>query len=1619
MNFKSLFLFCISLLAVSPAHAADRDYGKIPLSFEANLGQADKSVKFLSRGPAFGFFLTNEEAILRLAEPKPAVVRMKLVGRNERSTVTGVGPLSGRSHYLKGNNPRAWQRDIPSYAQVRYADVYPGIDLVYYGNQRQLEYDFVIAPGSQPDQIQLRFDGIRGLDIDGDGQLVLKTAAGRILQRKPAIYQEGDAGRIPIDGGYVLRGKHRVGFKVAAYDSTKPLIIDPVLVYSTYFGGTGTVDYANAITVDPAGNAYVTGRTTSTDLLVVGGTTGANAGLMDGFILKLDPKGTTVIYSTYFGGSANDEGHSIAIDPAGNAYVTGFTSSPDFPIVNAFQKTRGGSLDAFLLKVNSAGNAIVFSSFLGGSADDQGFGVAVDAAGNAYVTGSTSSTNFPTVSPLQRSIVGGLNDAFVTKVSSGGAVVYSTFVGGIGIDQPLGIAVDPAGNAYVTGYTTSRDFPFINAFQGQFSGGTDDAFLFKVNAAGTALDYSTLIGGEGSDEATRVAVDDAGGAYITGYTGSILFPTVKPHQALPAGDTTNGDLDAFITRFAPDGKSLVFSTFFGGFDKDSGTGIALDRAGNIYVGGYTSSFDLPSVNATQGFIGGNRDAFVSKWTPDGGTVVFASYLGGLDADAAVGLAVDGAGNIYVAGLVSSTNFPIVNAIQAANATAQDAFIAKFNVADIVASSQFQIAQGGGGVSVETTGTRTDAIFGYATADAATPLNGLAVVDHQQSGALVTEVGIPVTPLLEIGRMFVDTIGAARSVISLSNPNDTEASVDFFFTDETGTTSNFANVKIAPRTHFSRFVTDDPLLVPGGVIGALNFTSSLPVASTGFRTFTNEGGEFLLSSTPVVDPLQAGNRPAVIPHFAEGAGWNTQIELVNTTEDRMNGELHFLSPGSGTEPGSPVEVGIAGSFASVLEYDIPPRSARQFQTEGSTTRSDFPFAAQGFSFRTPGSDAVQVNGFAVAENSAPNTKLNGLEILEYHPVATTTSQTAFVAPPLRVNGAVFVEASTSVRTLLAIANTSGEDASVDLTFTDTAGTASAPVTVAVPAGGQTINFLADAPISIASASTGVLQFNSSVPVSVIAVSFLTNEANDSLITAIPVADTSKVSGEPLLIPEFVDGPGLTSDIFLVNPSDEEVRGEVQFFSQGNAAVPGAPIEVAIGESSARAVEYHILARSGQRITTNGASEFLKIGSIHVVPFVGFKTPRAYALLNLKNGTTTVSRNAVEGQLPGTSFRLYAEAFGDFASSKAKSITTAVAFANSSNTAAVIRLSLTSLSGAPIGTSSPVRIPPNGSVAMFLNSVPGFEGLKAPFQGILSVTATSGAVAAVSVRALINESQNFLAATTGPLSSDADDSAKVVFPFVTDGTGYTTQIILTTVTPGQNISGVLRFVAQDASPLQVPELRVGSIQVVPFQGFNTPEAHAVVSKQNSGITIFQTLVEANPPAASLRFYVEQLGDFDAGAAGSTRTTVVLTNPAGAPATVRLDLTGFNGRFVGSSRLIQIPANGHVSMTLNEIPGFESVPVPFQGILRAVATSGAAILGTGMRSKYSERGIVLMTTTGPLDEGASSTHLVFAHIAEGSGYTTQFIVVGASDRGDSGLLQFFNQAGQPLNVTLSDDQ
>src|SRR5438445_533450 len=542
-------------------------YGKLPLSFEANQGQTEPQVKFLSRGSGYTLFLTSTEAVLmltktdahakhripgeaRLVEPEKGagtVLRMKLLGANPAPAVAGVGELPGKSNYFVGNDPKKWRTNVSTYAKVDYREVYPGVNLVYYGNQRQLEHDFVVSPGADPKVITLAFEGVDGVAIDALGDLVLRTVGGEVRLRKPVVYQEQNRQRAVIPTRYVLTAEHQVAFEVAAYDATKPLIIDPVLVYSTYLGGSGS-DASSGIAVDTQGNAYVTGVTRSSDFPT---TTGAfqiaSSGGEDAFVTKLNPTGSALVYSTFLGGSNDDEGFGIAADAAGNAYVTGVTTSSNFPTTaGAVQSTLGGFGRAFVTKLNPTGTALVYSTYLGGTSADDGFGIAADAAGNAYVTGFTQSSNFPTRAGAFQATFGGVEDTFVTKLDpTGAALVYSTYLGGSGDDDGFGIATDAAGNAYVTGFTDSTNFPTTaDAFQTNF-GGVEDAFVTKLNPTGAALVYSTYLGGSGDDEGLWIAVDAAGNAYVTGGTDSINFPTTTGAFQI----ASSGGGDGFVSKF--------------------------------------------------------------------------------------------------------------------------------------------------------------------------------------------------------------------------------------------------------------------------------------------------------------------------------------------------------------------------------------------------------------------------------------------------------------------------------------------------------------------------------------------------------------------------------------------------------------------------------------------------------------------------------------------------------------------------------------------------------------------------------------------------------------------------------------------------------------------------------------------------------------------------------------------------------------------------------------------------------------------------------------------------------------------------------------------------------------
>jgi len=676
-------------------------YGRIPLAFEANQGQTDPQVKFVSRGPGYGLFLTNSEAVLTLRRPsrhepnsprakasrqeeQSAVLRMKLVGANGTATeVSGKDELSSKSNYFIGNDPKKWCTKIRQYAKVRYTNLYPGVDLVYYGNRQELEYDFVLQPGADPDAIRLRIEGASKLRLDS-GDLVLSSPGGDVRLRRPFTYQEVNGTKREIRSHYVMSSEHEVGFRIGSYDRGKPLIVDPVLAYSTYLGGSAD-DAALDIAVDSTGNAYVTGFTTSIDFPTANAFQSAyGGGNADAFVTKINAAGSALIYSTYLGGSSDEVGQSIAVDSAGSVYVTGYTSSPDFPTVSAIQPTNHGGFDAFVTKISPDGSALIYSTYLGGSSDDYGWGIAVDSAGNAHVTGDTPSRDFPVFKALQPTFHEGANfNSFVTEINAdGSALIYSTYWGGSGGEGGSRVAVDPAGNSYVGGYTFSPDFPTVNAIQPTYAGNVD-AYLTKLSADGQTVIYSTFMGGSGFEYGWDVAVDSAGNAYMTGFTQSTDFPTA--HALQP---TNHGGSDAFVAKINPSGNALVFSTYLGGGDTDLGTSIAADSSGNAYVGGYTKSKNFPTASAIQPTNHGGFDAFVAKISGDGSALLFSTYLGGTanesEFDAGyrdLGIAVDSSGSAYVAGTTKSADFPITPlAFQRALKGGEDAFVAKIAIA---------------------------------------------------------------------------------------------------------------------------------------------------------------------------------------------------------------------------------------------------------------------------------------------------------------------------------------------------------------------------------------------------------------------------------------------------------------------------------------------------------------------------------------------------------------------------------------------------------------------------------------------------------------------------------------------------------------------------------------------------------------------------------------------------------------------------------------------------------------------------------------------------------------------------------------------------------------------------
>ena len=663
-------------------------YGQLPLAFEVNEGQAATGIEFVARGSGYALALAPTTASLSLQgkptgpTPGDQLLQTRLVGANPVSQVIGQDLLPSVSNYLVGDNPAGWHTNIPNYGQAVEKNVYPGVNLVYFGARGQLEYDFVVQPGANPGAIRLAIDGARSLTLDGQGDLVLQTANGAVVEKAPLVYQQIGGVRRSVAGRFVLLDHQQIGFAVGAYDASQPITIDPILSYSTFLGGSQN-DSGQAIALDGSADAFITGETASTDFPTAAPFQAHSGGGFDVFVTKLNPAGTAMLYSTYIGGSGNEQGNGIAVDAAGAAYVTGYTTSTNFPTVSALQGRHGSDLggqDAFVLKLNPSGSGLIYSTYFGGSSNDTGFGIAIDSAGSAYVTGSTSSSNFPTLSAAQQTLGGGLSDGFVTKLSPSGAAVYSTYLGGSGDDVTQGIVVESNGNVDVAGSTSSTNWSTSTTTR-IGPGGSTNVLVAQLNSSGAALVRAALIGGSNIQGASALARDSFGQLYLTGFTGSSNFPTAAGFGATqPFQSTKPGLYSPFVVKLSPlnSAPQLVYSTFLGGSSEDFGTAVGINAAGDAFVGGYTTSTDFPTAGGPlQSTQPGLQSGFVAELNTSGGALLYSTFLGGTSpsGDQVNGIAVNG--DVFVTGSTTSSDFPTTNALQPIIGGGSDAFVTKF------------------------------------------------------------------------------------------------------------------------------------------------------------------------------------------------------------------------------------------------------------------------------------------------------------------------------------------------------------------------------------------------------------------------------------------------------------------------------------------------------------------------------------------------------------------------------------------------------------------------------------------------------------------------------------------------------------------------------------------------------------------------------------------------------------------------------------------------------------------------------------------------------------------------------------------------------------------------------
>ncbi len=662
---------------------------QLPVFFMPNVGQTADEVLYAAQGPHLQALFLRDAVMFKTDS---AHFGVRFLGSNADVKLTGVSRQPGTANFLTGS-AGSWHVNVPTFSALEYRSLYPGVTLRYTGVISTLKSEFVVEPGGDPGSIRMQYTGHGRVDLSAKGELILTEGVSVLTEEAPFAYQLIDGRRVVVPAAYLVHG-NVIRVSVGGYDPRQTLIIDPIISYSSYFGGSGTTSI-QGVAVDSTGEAYIAGWTTSPHLPTEGAVQAQMVGSTNAFIAKLDLANGTLVYATFLGGSTDDRAMAIAIDKNGEAYVTGVTQSADFPLLNPMSSNLAAGGSAFVSKLSASGDSLIYSTFLGGTRYDAASAIAVDSTANAVVVGTTESQDFPILNAVQSSLLGAQN-TFVTKLSSAGNLEYSTYYGGHGSDEALAVTIDGLGNALFTGKTTSPDWPIVNtAAHGQAN--SANVFVTKFSATGSVV-YSSTFGGPTAtipvQQGTGIVTDAAGNAYVTGVTSSPAFETTPASLEPSAPGILGLNIHSFVLKLDPT-ANVIYSTYLGGSGDDLATSIVLDGAANTYIVGCTSSWDFPVVNGVQATLVGTYNAFVFSTNDTGNAVLLSTYVGGTGSDCATAAALDAFGNIVIVGSTSSLGFPIVDGYQSSPSGSVNGFVTKISgsTQSVVAAPTFGPAGG--------------------------------------------------------------------------------------------------------------------------------------------------------------------------------------------------------------------------------------------------------------------------------------------------------------------------------------------------------------------------------------------------------------------------------------------------------------------------------------------------------------------------------------------------------------------------------------------------------------------------------------------------------------------------------------------------------------------------------------------------------------------------------------------------------------------------------------------------------------------------------------------------------------------------------------------------------------